>query len=95
MKLYVGNLPFNADEDDLREFFGRVGPVQNVTIIRERETKRSRGFGFVELDDQVARRAMRQLDGQDFLGRLLTVNEARPVEPRERRQGSGRPHAGR
>lgn len=76
-KLYVGNLPWSATEQELRELFGAFGSVESVAIITDRETGRSRGFGFVEIDspDGVGK-AIEQLDGRDFGGRALRVNEA-------------------
>ena len=77
-KLYVGNLPFNTTEADLRELFEQHGAVASVNVIVDRETGRSRGFGFVEYDDSsMAEKAQRALDGHDFGGRSLRVNEAK------------------
>ena len=77
-KLYVGNLPFRTDDNELRETFARYGNVASARVITDRETGRSRGFGFVEFeDDSAADEAMRGLDGQDMGGRPLRVNEAR------------------
>ncbi len=77
-KLYVGNLPFNTTDDDLRETFERYGSVTSARVITDRETGRSRGFGFVEMDDpSQADEAMRGLDNSDLGGRPLRVNEAR------------------
>lgn len=81
--LYVGNLPFNATADDLREAFSRFGTVTRAQIIVDRETGRSRGFGFVEMADG-ADEAIAQMNGAVFQGRQLTVNEARPREERPR-----------
>ncbi len=75
-KIYVGNLPYSATEDELRETFGEHGTVESVSLITDRETGRPRGFGFVEMDSA--------LDGKDMGGRSLRVNEARP-----RREGGG------
>ena len=84
-KLYVGNLPFNTTEADLRELFEQHGALASVNVIVDRETGRSRGFGFVEYDDSSsAEKAQRALDGQDFGGRSLRVNEAN-----ERARGGG------
>ena len=84
-KLYVGNLPFSTTEDELREAFARHGEVESVNVITDRETGRSRGFGFVEMGDQsAAEEAMRALDNSDFGGRNLKVNEAQ-----DRRGGGG------
>jgi RNA recognition motif-containing protein len=74
-KLYVGNLPFSATEDEIRDLFSQYGNVVSVSLITDRETGRPRGFGFVEMDDGSS--AINSLDGQDFGGRNLTVNEAR------------------
>jgi RNA recognition motif-containing protein len=76
-KLYVGNLPFSATEDELRAAFERHGGVASVNMITDRETGRSRGFAFVEMDEaSAAEEAMRALDGSDMGGRSLRVNEA-------------------
>lgn len=83
-KLYVGNLPFSASEDDLRQLFERHGTVNSVALINDRETGRPRGFAFVEMDDAGAAAAVSALDGKDFGGRMLRVNEAH-----DRRGGGG------
>jgi RNA recognition motif-containing protein len=84
-KLYVGNLPFDTTEADLRGLFEQHGAVQSVNVISDRETGRSRGFGFVEYEDaDSAEKAQRALDGHDFGGRSLRVNEAH-----ERASGGG------
>ncbi len=81
-KLYVGNLPFQTTEDELREMFGRVGQVASVKIIIDRDSGRSKGFGFVEMaSDDEAHQAVEQLNGASLNGRRLTVNEARPMQP--------------
>jgi len=78
-KLYVGNLPWSATEQELRELFGEFGSVESVAVITDRETGRSRGFGFIEIDSaDGADKAIEQLDGRDFGGRALRVNEAQP-----------------
>jgi RNA recognition motif-containing protein len=77
-KIYVGNLPFSATEDDVRELFGRYGEVESVNLITDRETGRARGFGFVEMAEEDATNAIRSLDGETMDGRQLKVNEARP-----------------
>jgi RNA recognition motif-containing protein len=87
-KLYVGNLAFSTTEDDLREAFGRFGAVSSVQIVMDRETGRSRGFGFVELADG-AEQAIQDMNGAMFQGRTLTVNEAKPREDRPRGGGYG------
>ena len=79
MKLYVGNLPYNTSEDDLRTLFSQYGNVESVAVITDRDTGRSKGFGFVEFpDDGEAKNAIQGLSGQQYGGRALTVNEARP-----------------
>ena len=82
-KLYVGNLPYNTAEDELREMFGEHGNVLSVDILIDRNTGRSRGFGFVEMDDADADKAIDAVNGKEMDGRPLRVNEAR--ERRERR----------
>ncbi|MBZ0112423.1 MAG: RNA-binding protein [Thermoanaerobaculia bacterium] len=77
-KIYVGNLPFSANEDDVRETFGEHGEVLSVALVIDRETGRPRGFGFVEMDDEGALAAIEALEGRDMDGRTLRVNEARP-----------------
>jgi len=91
-KLYVGNLPFNTTEDDLRDLFARHGTVASVKVITDRETGRSRGFAFVEMDANGAQEAMRALDGNQFGGRPLKVNEA---QERERGGDRGGDRGGR
>jgi len=86
--LYVGNLPFTTTEEDLQAVFGQHGTVTRIQIIMDRETGRSRGFGFVEMADG-ADNAITQLNGAEFQGRTLTVNEARPREERGPRGGGG------
>lgn len=82
-KIYVGNLPFTTTSDSLSEIFERFGTVQSSKIIFDRETGRSKGFGFIEMSDGFAAdAAISQLHGSDYGGRLLTVNEARPSEKR-------------
>jgi len=81
-KLFVGNLPFSASEDEIRDLFEQHGPVHSVRLINDRETGRPRGFGFVEMDDETADAAMDAINGQDFGGRPLRVNEALERRPR-------------
>lgn len=82
-KLYVGNLPFSASDTSLTEFFSQAGTVESVRIVNDRETGRSRGFGFVEMSSEdEATEAIEKFNGQPMEGRALTVNEARPQEPR-------------
>lgn len=75
-KLYVGNLPFSTTDQDLREVFEKHGTVESVAVVSDRETGRSRGFAFVEMDDAGADAAMRAIDGNEMGGRSLRVNEA-------------------
>lgn len=77
-RLYLGNLPFTATEDEIRDLCSPHGEVLNVELPTDRETGRPRGFGFVEMEDQGAERAIAALDGQQFGGRALRVNEAKP-----------------
>jgi RNA recognition motif-containing protein len=89
-KLYVGNLPFSATEQVLTDTFAQCGNVESVKIITDRETGRSKGFGFVEMATEAeAQEVIKQFHGADYDGRALTVNEARPMEPRENRGGGG------
>ncbi len=80
--LYVGNLPYSTSEDELKEVFNQYGKVESAKIIMDRETGRSRGFGFVEIEEEGAQKAIEALDGKDFGGRSLRVNEARERKPR-------------
>jgi RNA recognition motif-containing protein len=83
MKLYVGNLSYNVNNSELEQMFTPFGTVQSASIITDRETGRSKGFGFVEMgSDQEAQAAINDLHGKDVGGRSLTVNEARPREER-------------
>jgi len=85
-RIYVGNLPWSATEDDVRDHFAAHGEVHSVALITDRETGRPRGFGFIEMDDDAAQAAISALDGQDMGGRPLRVNEA---QERPRRGGGG------
>lgn len=89
-KLYVGNLAYATKDSDLRSLFEEFGVVQSAQVIVDRETNRSKGFGFVEMsNDQEAQAAINGLNGKDVGGRQLTVNEARPREDRGGRGGGG------
>jgi len=89
-KIYVGNLSFRTTEEELAGLFEQVGAVESVSIITDRDTGRSKGFGFVSMGDDDAEKAIESLNGKDFGGRALTVNEARPMEKRDRGpRGSG------
>ena len=81
-KLYVGNLPWSATEDDVHALFSGIGEPLSVNLISDRDTGRPRGFGFVEMSAEDADQAIAQLDGRDFQGRPLKVNEAKAREPR-------------
>ncbi|MBT3260738.1 RNA-binding protein [bacterium] len=82
-KLYVGNLPFSATEDSIRELFAEAGTVTSATVIVDRDTNRSKGFGFVEMStDEEANKAISTFDGKDLDGRALKVSVARPREDR-------------
>jgi cold-inducible RNA-binding protein len=90
-KIYVGNLPFSATNDSLNEMFSKFGTVTSAKIVMDRDTNRSKGFGFVEMSsDSEAASAIDKLNGQDVGGRSLVVNEARPMEPRTGGFGGGR-----
>jgi len=82
MNIYVGNLPFSTTGPELETIFGEYGEVQSASVITDRDTGRSRGFGFVEMDDAAGKQAIEELDGADMGGRKLTVNEARPRRER-------------
>ncbi len=88
-KIYVGNLPWSADEAGLRDLFATVGDVQSAAVITDRETGRSRGFGFIEMGDSDADKAISELNGREMDGRELRVNEARE---RPNRFGGGGGH---
>ncbi|WP_187647811.1 RNA recognition motif domain-containing protein [Nitrosophilus labii] len=85
-QIYVGNLPYRSGEEEVRELFSQYGEVNSVKLITDRETGRPRGFGFVEMEDDGALKAIDALDGKEFEGRTLRVNEARPREARPRRE---------
>ncbi len=87
-KLFVGNLPFSASEDGIREMFAEFGTIESLAWITDRDTGRFRGFCFIEMDDAAAQKAIQDLDGKDFDGRNMRVNEAQPRE--DRRGGGGR-----
>ncbi|MCW8199422.1 RNA-binding protein [Verminephrobacter aporrectodeae subsp. tuberculatae] len=87
-KLYVGNLPYSFRDEDLQQTFSQYGSVGSAKVMMERDTGRSKGFGFVEMgSDAEAQAAIRGVHGQSFGGRDLVVNEARPMEPRAPRSG--------
>ena len=86
-KIYVGNLPFSATEDSVRTLFAQYGTVESVALINDRDTGRPRGFGFVEMNNSDASRAMQALNGQELDGRALKINEA---QDRPRTGGNAR-----
>ncbi|HYP82824.1 RNA-binding protein [Variovorax sp.] len=89
-KLYVGNLPYSVRDGDLEQAFGQFGSVTSAKVMMERETGRSKGFGFVEMgSDAEAQAAINGMNGQPLGGRSVVVNEARPMEPRPPRSGGG------
>ena len=85
-KIYVGNLPFAISETEVSDLFGRYGEVHSIRLITDRETGRPRGFGFVEMENNEANAAIEALNGTDFGGRSLRVNEAKDQGERPRRQ---------
>ncbi len=90
-KLYVGNLPYSATEDDLKNHFSQAGTVTSVALIKDRATGRAKGFGFVEMaSSDEAQKAITMFHGQEFMGRTITVNVARPREERPRNFGDRR-----
>ena len=89
-KLYVGNLPYETTESDLQALFEAAGQVSTISIVRDRTTGQARGFAFVEMSDvESAQRAINELDKQQYGGRSLTVNEAKPMTPRGNNGGGG------
>ena len=99
-QLYVGNLSFQTTDADLNDMFSEIGQVESVQIITDRDTGRSKGFGFVEMsDDEAAAKAIERFNGKEVNGRALTVNEARPMERRDSGSrgsgGGGRDRGGR
>jgi RNA recognition motif-containing protein len=90
MKLYVGNLSFQTSSEDLQQLFSQAGTVESASVVEDRETGRSRGFGFVEMStNEEGQAAIAQFNGKEINGRSLTVNEARPREDRGGRGGGG------
>lgn len=84
LKLYVGNLSFSATEDEVKGLFEKIGAVQSVSIIKDKYSDRSKGFGFVEMaNEEDAKKAIEQINGTDFKGRNIRVAEAKPMEKRE------------
>lgn len=89
-KLYVGNLPYQSTGDSLQQLFSKAGSVLSANVIMDKATGRSRGFGFVEMEDADADKAVQMFHGQDYEGRTLTVNEARPMADRPPRRDFNR-----
>ncbi|MFT3743324.1 MAG: RNA-binding protein [Pyrinomonadaceae bacterium] len=95
MKLYVGNLSFQTSSQDLESLFAGIGAVDSASVVEDRETGRSRGFGFVEMANQAdGEKAISELDGQEFAGRQIKVNEAKPREDRGGYGGGGNRNRG-
>lgn len=87
-RLFVGSLPWSTTDVEMKELFGQAGTVAEATIVIDRQTGRSKGFGFVEMSsDEEATKAVEMFNGKEFGGRSLVVNEARPMEPRAPRSG--------
>jgi RNA recognition motif-containing protein len=93
-RIYVGNLSYQTTEGDLSTLFEQVGQVESVNIITDRDTGRSKGFGFVEMGNEEADKAIAQFNGTELNGRSITVNEARPREERSGGGGGGRGRGG-
>lgn len=89
-KIYVGNLPWSATEADLRDLFATMGEVHSAAVITDRDTGRSRGFGFIEMDDADAEKAIAELNGRELGDRALRVNEAQERQRRPADGGGGR-----
>ena len=90
MNIYVANIPWKASEEELKTLFAEYGEVTSAKIVIDKFTQRSRGFGFIEMkDDTAGRTAINELNGADFMGKNLVVNEARPREPRTGGGGGG------
>src|SRR5438445_7132929 len=91
MKIYIGGLPYQTNEEQLTQIFSPYGEVSSAKVITDRETGRSKGFGFVEMpDDEAAKKAIAELNEAELGGRSIIVNEARPMEQRDNRGGGGR-----
>jgi RNA recognition motif-containing protein len=90
MNIYVGNLSFNTTEEDLKQVFAEYGQIISARIIMDRETGRSRGFGFVEMNDNSGRKAIAELNEKEVDGKTITVNEAKPKNTFNNNRGGGR-----
>ncbi len=89
MEMFVGNLPYSMDDSKLSELFAQFGNVEKAKIIKDRDSGRSKGFGFVTMVDEEAQKAIAELNGKDVEGRAIKVNEARPKEDRPPRRDGG------
>jgi cold-inducible RNA-binding protein len=89
MRIFVGNLSYQTTEDQLADLFAEAGPVESVTIVTDRDTGRSRGFAFVEMDSEAANKAIEKFNGVELNGRAINVNEARPRPERSFGGGGG------
>ena len=89
MRLFVGNLSYQPTEDQLTDLFSEVGPVESATIVTDRDTGRSRGFAFIEMDSEAAAKAIEKFNGVELNGRAINVNEARPRPERNFGGGGG------
>ncbi len=94
-KIYVGNLPWSADDNALRDLFSTIGEVHSVAVIADRDTGRSRGFGFIEMENGDADKAISELNGKELDGRELRINEARDRNDRGGRSSGGGGGGGR
>lgn len=94
MNIFIGSLPFAVNGDELREIFEAYGEVADARVISDRFTGRSKGFGFVEMDDEAATKAIEELNGSELQGRTIVVNEAQPREQRPRRNDGFRRNNG-
>jgi cold-inducible RNA-binding protein len=93
-KLFVGGLPWATTSDELNQLFSQAGAVISAVVINDRATGRSKGFGFVEMSDEDSNKAIEMFNGQEYGGRTLVVNEARPMEDRPKRSFGNRPRGG-
>lgn len=92
LKLYVGNISFNATQEDIVNFLSPVGTAENVNIIKDKFNGKAKGFAFIEMEDEAAKKAIEELNGKEFLGRKTVVAEANPIK--ERVPGERRPYRG-
>ena len=91
MKIYVGNLPYNVDDDGLKELFASYGEIEEATVIKDKYSSRSKGFGFVTFkEDEAGKKAISEMNEKEIEGRNLKVNEAKPIDPDRPRRSPGR-----